>query len=697
MEIMNLYITKTQTIMKKTILNSWVAIVLGSVALFTTYSCTDDDLANDTTIIPTDVIVDPNVDQLQTKVTANVPTAVLSSFDDNSMGAALVRRLPNTTNSIQSDTKMVLIKGEDIKGRPLSEWIQAARIYLKGGYIAVEKPHNAHLVEVAKQLSNKLEQATHDALTESGHITITPPEQVSSNSINIDAERMDARIVNIATMAGSRANASSEAVAEMVVFSPMGYYQCDPYQDEVVYSSYSDNDGEEVEEDEIINSDYTKLSSGLLADGVAEWLNYQGNRTAVSKSRLLSKADGQGSINEMMSASEEHYYKRSLFAHDWNGNSRKKPNGFTETIRVWGSHNMKTNKDYYFVQQSALSAIGGKQEGDDRFDPNKTLYAGPYKEKEWIKTNYSHDGTHYKAYYGSWWENGTYTLNLVGSGTIRLEDALPTTDNNNTSTSIAVGETHSETNTVGFSLGFSGWNLSGSANYSHGWTDGTSYTMTSTTNAKEITVEKNTDKNKVKWYYEYSPKIYGSYDYGDKHKMASAAATTDVNIDNQACWSVENPEGAYTLEVTSASKTRCLFSDKDDHKYRKDNGPSTENSKYELIIPNRAEQTWHMDITFPEIGQPGHEGQKGLLTQRMREQFPSLYQTEVKIADRTEESENTIKILVNQADDVLHNTDGGQTMREYALDLGISQYTITWYTIDGKHSKYGVTVKAREE
>lgn len=683
--------------MKTIILNSWVAIVLGSIALFTTYSCTDDDLANDTTIIPTNPTVDPNVDQLQTKVTANVPTAVLSSFDDKSMGAALVRRLPNTTNSIQADTKMVLIKGEDIKGRPLTEWIETAKIYLRGGYVAVEKPHNAHLVEVAEQLSNKLEQASHDVLKESGHITITPPEQVSSNSINIDAERMGARIVNIATIAGSRANASSEAVAEMVVFSPMGFYQCDPYQDEVVQSSHSENDGEEVEEDEIFNSDYTKLSSGLLADGVAEWLNYQGNRTAVSKSRLLSKADGQGSINEMMSASEEHYYKRSLFGLDWNGNSRKKPNGFSEVIRVWGSHNMKTNKDYYFVQQSALSAIGGEQEGDDRFDANKTLYSGPYKEKEWIKTDYTRHGKHYNAYYGSWWQHGEYSLNLVGSGTIRLEDALPTTDNNNTSTSIAVGETHSETNTIGGSLGFSGWNLTGSANYSHGWTDGTSYTMTSTTNAKEITVEKNTDNNKVKWNYECSQKIYDSYDYDDKHKLASASVTTDVNMDNQACWSVENPEGAYTLEVTSTSYTQCMWTDKDEYKYNWGYGPSPEDNKYELIIPNRAEQTWHMDITFPEIGQPGHEGHKGLLTQRMGEQFPSIYQTEVKIADRTEESENTIKLLVNQADDVLHNTDGGQTMREYALDLGISQYTITWYTIDGKHSKYGVTVKAREE
>jgi len=206
---------------------------------------------------------------------------------------------------------------------------------------------------------------------------------------------------------------------------------------------------------------------------------------------------------------------------------------------------------------------------------------------------------------------------------------------------------------------------------------------------------KNTDNNKVVWKYENGQSTFGDSDE-DKHKLASTAVTTDVNIDNQACWSVENPEGAYTLEVMRDSWTKCIFAN-DDYKRSFSKSPDIKDSKYELIIPNRAEQTWHMDITFPEIGQEGHIGHKGLLIQYMEKQFPSLYQTEVKIADRTEESENTIKILVNQVDDVLHNTDGGRTMREYALDLGISQYTITWFTTDGKHSKYGVTVKAKEE
>ena len=334
------------------------------------------------------------------------------------------------------------------------------------------------------------------------------------------------------------------------------------------------------------------------------------------------------------------------------------------------------------------------RQGDARLDANKTLYAGPYKEDEWIDANYDDNGHHYTRYYGAFWQQGDYSLNLVGSGTIKLEDALPTTDNNTMSTSIAVGETHSETNTVGVSMGMVGFQPSVGLNYSCGWTNGTSYTMTTTTNTKEIAVQKNTEANKVIWKYENGQKTYEDTKK-DKHPLVPTSITTDVNMDNQACWSVENPEGEYTLEVTSNSYMRSIY-DNGDWKTWKGLSPSQENNKYKLIVPNRAEQTWHMDVTFPEIGQEGHEGQKGLLTQYLEKQFPDLYQTKQLLADKTAESENTIKILVAQADYLLHNTDGGQTLREYALDLGISQYTIKWFTTDDKHSVYTVDVKAKE-
>ena len=461
----------------------------------------------------------------------------------------------------------------------------------------------------------------------------------------------------------------------------------------MVRSSYTDEDGNEVVTEEIDNPDYTKRSSGCLADGAAMWLNTKNAQTPTN--RVTKRADAQGAINELMSASEEYNYQRSLMAHDWNGKTRKKSFGYIETTRVWGSHNMKTNKDYYFVEQTALSAVGGQQEGDARFDPNKTLYVGPYKENEWMDTSYDVHGKHYTGYYGAYWHSGEYSLNLVGSGTIKLEDALPTTDNNTMSTSIAVGETHSETNTVGVSMGMVGFQPSVGLNYSCGWTNGTSYTMTTTTNTKEIAVQKITEVNKVTWKYQMGQTPYADMDM-DEHRLAPAAVITDINMDNQACWSVEKPEGKYTLEVTSLSNLQSLWSDRDNRRTHNLASPSTQHNKYELIEPNRAEQTWHMDVTFPEIGQEGHEGQKGLLTQYLEKQFPDLYQTKLSLADKTAESENTIKILVNQADYLLHNSDGGQTLREYALDLGISQYTIKWFTTDDKHSVYTVDVKAKE-
>ena len=101
-----------------------------------------------------------------------------------------------------------------------------------------------------------------------------------------------------------------------------------------------------------------------------------------------------------------------------------------------------------------------------------------------------------------------------------------------------------------------------------------------------------------------------------------------------------------------------------------------------------------MDVTFPEIGQAGHEGQKAQLIEALQRHFPDLYQPTISLADQTEESENTIKSLYAMSQQLILHSDGSKTMKEYAKDMGISQYTILWYTTDGKHNKYEVTVTA---
>ena len=717
----------------------------GALSLFT--SCVKEDNTSSPT---TDPSTDwKKTDQLQVKVTADVPTAVLSSFDAKSMGGALVRRLPKTTSSLDAGTKMILIKGEDILNRPLTEWLEAAKIYLTGGYIAIEKPHNAHLVHLMEQLSARFEQATYDILTEDDGsgvvVNIVPPNTLtSSNTINADAAKMKTRIANINALASTRSGVGeADPVAEMVIFSRMGYYQCAPYGTRTITYTVTNKDGSNSTKTKTITQEYDQCSSGYLADGAAYWLN---NRDAAQQVRRASnRADGGDAINSLMSASEEHTYQNSLAAvlvtKDKDGNNilevnnpLKKDNAYQEIIRVWGVHNMETNKDYYYTEQKVVASVGGKREGDDLWDASKTLYRGPYENRKWVYLKgdkysdpdntlgfefsdiFEHIGC---AVYGAWFNKGDFSLNLTGKGSIQLEDAIPDTDNNNVSRSVAVGTTQSETNTIGgsFSLGFVGSNPSGALglNFSHGWTTGTTYTLTTTENAKELKCVKNTDGNKVSWTYECGKTDMGNVDEdNDTHAIAPDALTTDVNIDNQACWSVANPDGAYTLETyhmpTMCSLVvMCADNDNDysepgivddDDYIRLCSTSSTDANNnavsYTLLQPNRSKQTWYMDVDFPELGQDGYKGVKDELTDALKTQFPDLYQPTIVLADQTPASENTIQRLVDASKKMLNDPNALQTLKGYALDRGVSQFTIKWYCTDGNHPEpYTMTVQAK--
>lgn len=675
-------------------------LVLAVMALLA--SCSEKDIANNSNV-PVPPIVIPTEDQLAVRVTGDIPTAVLSTFDDNSMGAAFVRRLSNTSGSLNPDTKMIIIKGEDILGRPVTEWLESAKIYMRGGYIAIEKPHNAHLVELMEQLSARFEQASHNILTEETRngisITITPPasQQAPANSVNAEATRFKTRIANIKAKAGSSDDNENKPVAELVIFSRKGYYECAPYEETTV-TAKTKEDGTEQTTTETLKRKYSKYTSGLMADGAAQWLN---TKSAEKASRSMRRADGSGAINELMSASEEHTYHGKLIALPWNSDDahRVKEKAYLQTVRVWGVHNMDTNKDYYYVQQKGVASIGGKQEGDARFDPNKTLYVGPYDEEEYLDAHFerykeSNDHTYiYRHFYGSYYSSGDFYLELQGNGDIKLEDAIPTTDNNNTSTSVAVGEMHTTTQTLGFSWGTSGGALNLGENYSYGWTDGNTYTMTTTTNVNEIKVAKNTEGNKVNWEYENTSDMLGDSDE-DEHGIQPDATTTDVNIDNQACWSVSNPEGAYTLKTYCGNYLENYYRDDDGHDYITNWGMTCKNS-HELIIPNRAVQKWYMDVTFPELGQEGYIGVKDELTDAIMTQFPDVYKSSMELADQTDIAENTIKYVVEASEQLMQDSNALQTLKEYALDRRISQFTIKWYTTDGKHSTFDMTVKAK--
>ena len=66
-------------------------------------SCVDNE-DNSSADVPggqvTEPYVEPTDDQLEVKVTADMPTAVLAQFDESTVAAALIKRLPQTTTAI---------------------------------------------------------------------------------------------------------------------------------------------------------------------------------------------------------------------------------------------------------------------------------------------------------------------------------------------------------------------------------------------------------------------------------------------------------------------------------------------------------------------------------------------------------------------------------------------------------------------
>ena len=328
-------------------------ILIGIVMMMT--ACAKEDIASNDNgggTNPTDV----KVDELNVKVTADVPTAVLSSFDEKSMGGALVRRLSKTTSSLDADTKMVLIKGEDILNRPMTEWFEMAKIYLHGGYIAVEKPHNAHLVNVMEQLSTKFAQAEEDILLKGG-VSIVRTAGGNTNAQSSHVNRFKARIANIQAKSIHRAASDEQQpVAEMVIFSRNGYYHCAPSNSMNVIITSRDKSGKETSKTETITRQYSAYEMGLQADGAAQWLN---NRDAAQQVRRASnRADGNDAINDLMSANDEITYQSDLaallcnygeceYSDGYHGGDivtydgprdvgcYSKPRSYNETIRYW--------------------------------------------------------------------------------------------------------------------------------------------------------------------------------------------------------------------------------------------------------------------------------------------------------------------------------------------------------------------------
>ena len=152
----------------------------------------------------------------------------------------------------------------------------------------------------------------------------------------------------------------------------------------------------------------------------------------------------------------------------------------------------------------------------------------------------------------------------------------------------------------------------------------------------------------------------------------------DANISNDACWSVENPSGQYTLEVESKPETGLLLVEKKSGSkttYRAET--PVETYSHELLQPNRYVQTWRMFVTIDEwYGGSYSRGVQAQLEEELKRNFPDIYCDMFTIYESSEKSVLTATAIIKNAKRVLDSHK--DELPGIAEGVGVKQFTIYW-------------------
>ena len=702
--------------MKRQILWMMAAILICGTTTVTLSSCSEDNNATPTggiEIEPTTEEVEPTTDQMAVSVTASVPAAVLSKFNDNSTGAAFVKRLPETSGEITDQTRLVVVKGSDALTIPVATVEAMADVYLNGGYIAIETPTGLNMTEFGAKFAV--------ALLKKQNARLSSRFLVNGLPINLSAEesqaveRLKTRIANIVNVAretsGGIIDKLKSPIAEMLILSGGQYFMEVPFVEEGDMHTYAIDDEDNRTDDTFtLKTERNGFHNGEMADAAAEWLNEVAKpRVAQARKRAATRANAQDAINELMDPSETFTFVGNAGFRNWKNESKRRTKRVKQTIRSWGVHDMDNNKDYYYVKQNVTLSMGNVN-GEKFFYP---------KEGENWWSSASNYGDSWHLWYGAFLSKYDTSMELTGKGTIALEAAMPETKNSSTTQSISIGTSHSKTTTVGITWGASGGpsyaqkpgyggsgalNISGS--FSKGYTDSRSFNMGYSRAIEDLTVSKNTNGKKVSWTYEGNkPKgyvahdIYGS-DYTYCHQTAPEILVSDADLLNEICWSVDNPEGAYTVNIYSLIETAALMessnSSKNNIKTKYEYTPwdcdGDNNFSHQLLEPFRARQTWRMNIIIDEWENGIVTGAQSEIDNYLKDSYPALYAHEFTICDKTSTSVEVISSFIDYSKSIFdYNYD---ILQGLAHSYGVKQFTIHWRCDDTNVTvKEGYTVK----
>ena len=701
-------------------------------------SCVDNE-DNSSADVPggqvTDPYVEPTDDQLEVKVTADMPTAVLAQFDESTVAAALIKRLPQTTTAIGDDTKLVLLDDSQIKSLTEDDYFAMSRVLFNGGYVALHRPKFGNAFFFAVSLDDQFEKVQNAILKENG---VEGADDEPAASRSSDDGDMVRKVNNIRalTRSGEEIDANT-VIDELVVFSTNANYLIPPYSEELpVASTMEDEQGQETTVETKEKFLLNPYHCGHLADGVAAWLNAKEQEKAEAQqpeaASASTRAEATEVINSMLSCTDEFTVTGSLWAFDDQGRKYNRKNASNTTIRSWSIHDFGSNRDFYYVEESHHIRMGGENS-----DKSKTLYWGPYKKEKWMYTTekkhivgdiyadvpkkysiegYERDGSIYAFYYGSWVNESSHTMSLSGAGDIKVEKSLPSTDNNQTTETIAIGSIDATSHTSGWSIGgsiggnagMSGSNATGGGSASFNWgysestttSHSTSFTMSTSSVSKDLAIKRNTDGAKVTWTYiaGHEPDVIWEKIW---HEMAAPILTNDIDITNKVCWSVKNPSGQYKLYWYRNNFTGALFLNSNRDGGKRVGLGCNYDETHTLSAPRRFKKEWYCDLRVSGKNLKDDATEKFLAY--LREVVnPTMFSNKFNLAEATNDDVKVIKYNVGVATNILEKKSGLRDMIEHrAESLGIEEYTIKWFTndeaVNKKHKPFNYTREIGKE
>ena len=664
----------------------------------------------------TEPYVEPTDDQLEVKVTADMPTAVLAQFDESTVAAALIKRLPQTTTAINDDTKLVLLDDSQIKSLTEDDYFAMSRVIFNGGYVALHRPKFENALFFGVSLDDQFEKIQNAILKENG-VEGADDEPAASSSRN-DGD-MVRKVNNACAMTNRAAEVDANTVIdELMVFSINANYLIPPYSEELPAASKTeDEQGQETTVETKEKFLLNPYHCGHLADGVAAWLNAKEQEKADAQqpdaANASRRAEADEVINSIMSSTDEFTVSGSLWAFDDQGRKYNRKNASNTTIRSWSIHDFGSNRDFYYVEESHHIRMGGENS-----DKSKTLYWGPYKKEKWMYTTekkhivgdiyadvpkkysiegYERDGSIYAFYYGSWLNESSHTMSLSGAGDIKVEKSLPSTDNNQTTETIAIGTMDGTSHTEGWSIGgslggnagMSGSNVTGggTAGFNFSFSNSTttihntSFTMSTSSVSKDLAIKRNTDGAKVTWTYiaGHEPDVIWEKIW---HEMAAPILTNDIDITNKVCWSVKNPSGQYKLYWYRNNFTGALFLNSNRDGGKRVGLGCNFDETHTLSAPRRFKKEWYCDLRVSGKNLKDDATEKFLAY--LREVVnPTMFSNKFNLAEATNDDVKVIKYNVGVATNILKKDSQLREMIEYrAKELGIEKYTIKWFTND---------------